>query len=354
MRQPAEGSSASLRLRVGVLALIVVGVAASFAYAADWIGPPRLTPSRMVDAFELANGRHPGFRRNHSKGVCVTGSFDSSGRGSALSKAVVFRPGRVPVMGRFALAGGQPYVRDTPRAVRSMALRFMLPNGEEWRTGMNDTPVFSVRTPEAFYDQLLASVPDPSTGKPDPARLAAFGVAHPESVAAKKLIDARTPSPGFATSTYNSLNAFLFTDDAGASTAVRWSMVPLQTSEAVPPAADNSLFDALIAAVHDHPLQWRLVVVVAGPGDAVDDATLAWPPERRQLDVGTLTIDHIESEDASPVRDITFDPLVLPNGIAGSDDPLLSARSAAYAAGFRRREGETKDHSAVTEQEAPR
>jgi catalase len=61
-----------------------------------------------------------------------------------------------------------------------------------------------------------------------------------------------------------------------------------------------------------------------------------------------LTIDTIESEDTSPTRDITFDPLVLPDGIAGSDDPLLSARSAAYSQSFRRREGEPKTPSAVS------
>jgi len=59
-----------------------------------------------------------------------------------------------------------------------------------------------------------------------------------------------------------------------------------------------------------------------------------------------LTIDHVESEDTSPTRDINFDPLVLPNGIAASDDPLLSARSAAYSQSFIRREGEHKDPSA--------
>ncbi|HGS6999727.1 TPA: catalase, partial [Klebsiella pneumoniae] len=29
-----------------------------------------------------------------------------------------------------------------------------------------------------------------------------------------------------------------------------------------------------------------------------------------------------------------YDPLILPDGIAGSDDPLLNARSAAYAKSF--------------------
>jgi catalase len=61
-----------------------------------------------------------------------------------------------------------------------------------------------------------------------------------------------------------------------------------------------------------------------------------------------LTIDRIDSEDVSPARDINFDPLVLPNGIAGSSDPLLSARSAAYSRSFTRREGEQKSPSAIS------
>jgi catalase len=51
------------------------------------------------------------------------------------------------------------------------------------------------------------------------------------------------------------------------------------------------------------------------------------------------------------VRAINFDPLVLPNGITGSDDPLLSARSAAYSQSFTRRIGEPKSPSAVTSSE---
>jgi catalase len=64
-----------------------------------------------------------------------------------------------------------------------------------------------------------------------------------------------------------------------------------------------------------------------------------------------LTIDKIESEDTSSARDINFDPLVLPNGMAPSDDPLLSARSAAYSESFTRREGESKTPSAVSPKE---
>jgi catalase len=62
----------------------------------------------MIDTFEAVNGVHPGFRRNHAKGVCLAGVFDSNGAGAPYSSAEIFKPSRVPVFGRFALAGGMP------------------------------------------------------------------------------------------------------------------------------------------------------------------------------------------------------------------------------------------------------
>jgi catalase len=61
-----------------------------------------------------------------------------------------------------------------------------------------------------------------------------------------------------------------------------------------------------------------------------------------------LTLDHIESEETSLARDINFDPLVLPSGMAPSEDPLLSARSAVYSQSFTRRAGEARTPSAIS------
>jgi catalase len=344
----------SLPVRFGAVGVIIFGVVGAFAYAGGWLTPQELTPSRFVDTFEHVNGAHPGFRRNHAKGICVSGFFQSNGRGAALSKALVFEPGRVPVVGRFALAGGQPYQADSPRTVRSMALLFELPNGEQWRTGMNSIPVFAVNTPEGFYEQLEASRPDPATGRPDPARMKNFLARHPETVRAIEAINAQAASSGFDNSTYNSLDAFRFVNAAGVSTAVRWSMTPVQPFEAAGASQledKNYLFDVLIARIHRVPLLWHLILTVGLTRDPTNDATIAWPVDRQRVDAGTLTIDHIASEEDGGCRDINFDPLVLPSGISPSDDPLLSARSAAYSQSFTRRAGETKEPSAVTASE---
>ena len=349
----ADLSRASLIPRLLAIGGAIAGIAGLFAYAGGLLRPHALTPARMAETFQLVNGPHPGFRRNHAKGVCVSGWFNSNGQGATLSKASIFQPGRVPVLGRFSLSGGQPFAADAPQTVRGLGILFKPSEGEEWRTAMINLPVFPVRTPQAFYEQLLASAPDPATGKPDPARMQALLAKYPESARAIQFIHSHAMSSGFENSTFNSLNAFRFINAASAEVWVRWSMVPVQPFEPIRTAdsgqADkNQLFDALIASIHRHPLEWHLIITVAQPGDPTDNATIHWPSDRQQVDAGTLTIDHVESDDTSPARDINFDPLVLPNGMAASDDPLLSARSAVYSQSFTRREGEHKHPSAVS------
>jgi catalase len=350
---PAPLPRAALFKRLAAIGAVLVIITVLFLYAGGWLTPHALTPAAIVNTFERLNGEHPGFRRNHAKGVCITGYFESNGEGQALSRAELFRPGRVPIVGRFALAGGVPDAADTPHTVRSLAILFKQPDGEEWRTGMINIPVFLVNTPQDFHDFLVVSSPDPHTGKVDQAAMGAFLAKHPETAAALKVLGSHPFSPGFADSPYYGLNAFRFVNEKGESTPVRWWIRPDQTFEADNSATTdkNYLFDALIAQMHSKTLHWHLILTVGQPGDPTAEAASSWPADRRQIDVGTLTIDNIESEDTSPTRDINFDPLVLPAGISPSDDPLLSARSATYSQSFRRREGERKSPSAVSTEE---
>jgi catalase len=256
------------------------------------------------------------------------------------------------VIGRFSLGGGQPYQADTPNTVRGLGLQFSLADGVVWRTAMINLPVFPFRTPEAFYEQLLASKPDADTGKPDPAKMKAFLERHPETVQALKVIKGQPVASGFGNSTFHGLNAFRFINSAGDSIPVRWLLAPEQPFEpakdASPPQDKNYLFDTLIAQLNRKPLRWRLIVVIGQPGDPTNDATIPWPEGRKSVEVGTVTLDKVEAEENSAATDLNFDPLVLPAGIAPSDDPLLSARSAVYSRSFTRRAGEKKEPSAIT------
>jgi catalase len=334
--------------RLGAIALIIGGLALAFAWTAGWLTPSRLSSADVADVLERHNGEHPGFRRAHEKGVCVVGYFDSNGRGQALSKAAVFAPGRTPVFGRFALAVGSPYAPDGVPAPRSLALNFSAADGSTWRTAMNSVPLFPVGNVGDFVALQRATTPDPATGKPDPAKVAAFMAAHPETRAFNALIASRPIPSSFANGGYHSINAFRFIDADGTVRAVRWSMLP----EAAFSALDRGRFDAmnardrdflfneLFARLRREPQRWHLVVTLAAAGDRTDNATVQWPAARERIDVGTLVIERALPEPAGPCRDVTFDPLVLPPGITASDDPLLSARSAVYAASLRRRSGE--------------
>jgi catalase len=352
-REPSRGWRSSTVTRRSML--VGLGAVGAFlavdlgavAYANDWIGGNAFTRQTFIDGFRAVFGKHPGFRSNHAKGVAVTGYFDSNGDGSELSTARVFRQGRTPVTGRFSLTGGDPFVSDTPSAARGLGLVFGLPGRDQWRTAMLNLPVFPDNSPQGFYDRLLASKTVAGTGKPDPDATARFLAAHPETAAAMAVMKMHPPTPGFADSTFSSLNAFYLVDAAGRRTPVRWSFVPSQAALPATPAGDDRLFDALVRQVHAGPLRWQLQLVVGEASDPVTDATLPWPPGRRVIDAGTLTLTTAQTEGPGNARDVNFDPLVLPAGIEPTDDPLLSARSSVYAASYRARTGEPKSPSAV-------
>ena len=327
-----------LRGVAAVGAFLAADVAALLT-ANNWIGPSRLTPRAFLDGFNKAFGRHPGFRANHAKGVSVAGWFDSNGNGKELSTAAVFAPGRTPVLGRFSAAGGNPHTADAPATGRGLGLTFGFPGSQQWRMATLNLPVFPDNSPQSFYDRLVATALVPATGKPDPSAMTRFYAAHPPAARALTILKQHPPTPGFADSVFSGLNAFYFVSQSGVRTPVRWKLTPLQ--QALPPTSGpDALFDPLVRQLRAGPLRWRLVLTVATRDDPTNDATLPWPADRRTLDVGLLTLDSVETEARGNARDINFDPLVLPPGIEPSDDPLLSARSAVYAASYRRRTGE--------------
>lgn len=344
-------------ITVAAIGIVLAATAGGFAYVGGFLTPNRLGADRIADALEATGGgAHEGFRRAHAKGICIAGTFTASAAARGLSHAAVFAGSAVPVTGRLAEATPDPYAKDPTVGVRSMALRLQPAGGEEWRTGMNDTPGLHVSTPEAFYENAVASAPDPKTGKPDPARMAAYLALHPESKAFMARMKAKPLAAGFANDSYNSVNGFLFVAPDGTQRLVRWSMQAEDPFTTLKPNARkgrpaNYMFEDLLARIGRGAIKWHLVATLARPGDP-NRASEVWPSDRPTVDVGELVIDHVESEATGNCQDVNFDPLILPSGIAPSDDPIPYARSAVYATSFRRRAGEHKPPSAVANQSA--
>jgi catalase len=219
--------SASRWSRLALIGVLIAGAAALFLFVGGWLPPHRLTPARMVDALQTNSGLHPGSRRNHAKGACVSGEFQASGAASPYTVAGLFAAGtQIPVIGRFAIPGGNPDASDSSTPIRSVALRFTVPNRPQGRTGMNAMPVFPVATPQAFYDPTVAGRTDASTQKPDPARMQAFFATHPETAPFLAWMKTASPAAGYATESDLSLNAFAFVDSNGTAHPVRWRMAP--------------------------------------------------------------------------------------------------------------------------------
>src|SRR6201996_1411617 len=106
-------SANTLSIRPLVIIAAVVGIAAiAFAYTAGWLSPQRVTPEKLVAALAPPGGPALGYRRNHAKGICFTGTFAANGSGSAVSSAKVFARGQYPVLGRFNLGTADPHAPD--------------------------------------------------------------------------------------------------------------------------------------------------------------------------------------------------------------------------------------------------
>jgi catalase len=297
----------------------------------------------MVEAFAPPGGPSLGHRRNHAKGICFTGVFESNGNGSALSQAQVFARGQYPALGRFNLGTANADAADATVRVRGMGLQISTPDGQQWHTAMINAPVFTVSTPKAFYELLLAA------GSKDPNAMKAFAAANPEFAGFGAWAKGGAWTGSYAEERFNGLNAFVFVDNAGAKQAVRWSLLPAAQPVPVSPEdlakrGPNFLEQEITERVGSAPQRWTMVVTVANPDDPTADPTKAWPEDRRTVEVGTLIVQKIEAEADGPCRDINFDPTVLPTGIRVSDDPFPAARSAAYAKSYDLRTAEAKDY----------
>ncbi len=326
------------------LAALVAGAPRAQAQQAqDMAAPGTAAPStavRTVDTMNKLWGRHPGLRANHARGVVAEGSFTPTPDAATVSMASIFAAKSVPVTVRFSDATGLPDLADGADAARpqGMSIRFH-PEGSTYvDLVLNSLPYFPVATGEEFL-QLLQAASESGPDAPKPTKIEQFIATHPAAAKADSTL--KTPV-SFARETYNGIDAFIFVDAQGKRQPFRFQFQPVPGAEhlekdAAAKMPSDFLLTELPVRLQKEKAEFRVMAQLANPDDPTKDPTQTWPADRRMLNLGTLTLTGVVSDQTKAQHDLRFLPNHLTPGIEVSDDPLIDARVRSYLISFGRR-----------------
>lgn len=295
----------------------------------------------LLQEFETIFGQHPGFRPAHAKGTMLRGTFTPSSSAASLSRAPHLTRPSTPVTVRFSDSTGLPLIPDNdPNASpRGCAIRFHLAEHSHTDIVSHSTDGFPTHTGQEFLEFLRAiAASSDSTAHPSPVE--AYLGSHPSALA---FVQAAKPNPSsFARESYFGVTAMHFTNQDGVSRYGRYRILPEAGNDFLDDAASaakspNYLFDEIAERVTKDPVKFRIFVQLANEGDVTDDATIHWPEDRKQLELGTIELTQPVAENAHEQKTIIFDPIPRVDGIEPSDDPLLELRAAIYLISGRKR-----------------
>jgi len=306
---------------------------------------------RLVDTIQAITGRHEGMRAAHARGVLCAASFTPSDDAAELCRAPHMRGGPHPAHARLSNGSGNPAARDAARGGHGLAVKIYLPDGATTDISALTQETFFVRTVEDFIAFGEARVPDPETGAPDMARVAAFLEAHPETLPAVQAIMTTPPPESYARLAYHAIHAFGLTAPDGAERWVRWHWTPeagtaALTDEQAARRPRDYLAREIADRLENEPVAFALEAEIAQEGDPLQDPTAAWPDERERVEMGRLELTGIARDRERDGDVLVFDPVRVCDGIGLSDDPILHARSGAYRVSVTRRTGEIASRGA--------
>ncbi|MGF6433038.1 MULTISPECIES: catalase family peroxidase [Bradyrhizobium] len=305
------------------------------------LAPQTSTPEQLVDALNGVFGKHSGARAVHAKGIVLAGTFTPGYQASAVSKAPHLQNTMVPVTVRFSDFAGIPDIPDNQglASPRGFAIKFKLPDGSDSDIVAHSFNGFPSPTADDFRELLIALASSGATA-PKPTPLDKYLATHP---VAQTFLTAPKPSPeSYGTLPYFGVNTFKFVNRAGKVTHGRYQFQPmagahfLSDEEAGKKAADY-LSTEIRARVAQGPVNFRMLLQVAGADDKLDDPSTAWPDTRQTIELGTISITKAVQDSDAAQWQLLFLPNALPSGIE-VQDPMIDARSAVYPVSYSRRQ----------------
>lgn len=323
-------------MRKYVRSIAVAAIAAASTPTIAYAG--EATPEGLVDALNGVFGKH-GMRASHAKGFCVKGGFTPTPEAAQLSKAPLFAKA-VPVLGRYSIGGGNPKASDKSKSLRALAVR-LDPDGASSDLLFVSAPVFFARTPEQMLGFLEARIPG-ADGKPDAAKVKAFGEANPETGKQGAFVNSRPVPASYATVNMWAVHAYKLTSEGGAAATVKFKIVPPGgevglSEEEAKAKPDDFLKADLTERLANGPALHDLYAIIGEAGDPTNDPTAEWPEEaRKSVKLGTIAISALEAEATCDAT--IFNPDNLQAGIEGPpDDLIFPLRGPAYAVSQSRR-----------------
>ncbi|MEO1110473.1 MAG: catalase [Pseudomonadota bacterium] len=282
-------------------------------------------------AFENLFGLTEGKRRNHTKGFCVEGTLTPVDETiETYSNSPLFTSVS-SVIARVSHKGGKANPADDKYGLLGLSLEITTPDDDLHVIAMNTEHFFPVPTSEAFIELLRAKATGAGATK-------AFAAANPSLKTYSEYHGALDKSlrPHEGT-TYYSVNSFLLVNDAGQETAMRFYFRPSGQEGIVVDIHPDFFIENMQANIASGGVSWDMVIVLANADDDVEDPSVQWIGDHTEIVAARFTANAAMAEADGRCDEINFDPLILSEGFAPSNDPMLQARSLIYAHGVGKR-----------------
>lgn len=296
----------------------------------------------------------------HSIGIAAEGFFIPSPIAKTFCVAPHFQDEtiKVPVKVRFSNGSGCAVVHDGWSDVRGMATRFDL--GEAGFTDLIAMTLseFFAPTPQTFLDFAKAATPTPVKRENPWAKLwdmlrlmlplrnpypgevispdgGAIAFADTKVYSQNAVLSAASIGApvSYARAAYHAVHTFIVTDPRGVRRYVRFSWQPVSGVLVTDPKAvpqDDYLQEELRERLKKSPAHFSLMMMIGETGDDFNDSSRGWPPHRRRIMMGTLTLAKVCKDQEQNSEKISFNPGLLTKGIDLSDDPVLRVRIKSY------------------------
>jgi catalase len=323
---------------------------------------------KIVEALDIKGGSTKR-RPVHTVGVGATGYFKASPDARQFCVAEHFKPTKVPVpvAVRFSNGMGTVAEHDGWSDVRGMAVRFQLADDKATDLICMTLPVFFAPTAQAFLEFAVAArpapckretpwrkildflklqlpMPDPYPGQEERPNEGATAFADKHAYAQPAVLQASIigAPESYVRASYHAVHTFIVTGEDCTERWVRFNWQPVAgvlNTNPEKPAENEYLKKDLELRLGRGIERFSLMMTIGEAGDDFNDPTRQWPPHRKRVMMGTLTLEEVPRDQQTHCEKLSFNPWLLTDGIKASEDPVLKIRKDVYEYSSNRRGG---------------